>query len=142
MREMLRNVLIYLPIRCFQRCADKFRDGAGRGPLDRSGSPLRQAHARTRSCLAAVVSLCRVHDDDVSVGVEQIDVRLIDDVGPAANPNLDFVLVDTVRLIERLRDEGRTVLVHCVAAQSRTPILGALLGARKRASAVKRRCGK
>ena len=80
----------------------------------------------------AVVSLCRVHDDDVSVGVEQIDVRLIDDVGPAANPNLDFVLVDTVQLIERLRDEGRTVLVHCVAAQSRTPILGALLGARKR----------
>ncbi len=80
----------------------------------------------------AVVSLCRVHDDDVSVGVEQIDVRLIDDVGPAANPNLDFVLTDTVRLIERLRDQGRTVLVHCVAAQSRTPTVAALYGARKR----------
>ena len=66
----------------------------------------------------AVVSLCRVHDDDLPVGVEQIDVRLIDDVGPDANANLDFVLIDTVRLIEQLRGEGRTVLVHCVAARA------------------------
>ena len=91
----------------------------------------------------AVVSLCRVHDDDLPVGVEQIDVRLIDDVGPDANPNLDFVLTDTVRLIEQLRNEGRTVLVHCVAAvraahrpwQHSTAHTG-------RASAAKRRCGK
>ena len=62
-----------------------------------------------------VVSLCRIHDEDLPVGVEQIDVRLIDD-GPDANPNLDFVLTDTVRLIEQLRNEGRTVLLHCVAA--------------------------
>ena len=55
----------------------------------------------------AVVSLCRVHDADLPVGVEQIDVRLIDDVGPDANANLDFVLIDTVRLIEQLRNEGR-----------------------------------
>ena len=66
----------------------------------------------------AVVSLCRVHDDDLPVGVEQIDVRLIDDLGPDANPNLDFVLTDTVQLIEQLRKEGRTVLVHCVAAET------------------------
>ncbi len=64
-------------------------------------------------------------------GVEQIDVRLIDDDGPDCNPNLDFVLTDTVRLIEQLRHEGRTVLVHCVAAQSRTPTVAALYGARK-----------
>ena len=78
----------------------------------------------------AVVSLCRIHDEDLPVGVEQIDVRLIDD-GPDANPNLDFVLTDTVRLIEQLRSEGRTVLLHCVAAQSRTPTVAALYGARK-----------
>ena len=78
----------------------------------------------------AVVSLCRVHDDDLPVGVEQTDVRLIDDVGPDANPNLDFVLTDTVRLIEQLRKEGRAVLVHCVAAVSRTPTVAALYGAR------------
>jgi ADP-ribosylglycohydrolase len=79
----------------------------------------------------AVVSLCRVNDDDLPVGVEQIDRRLIDIVGPDANPNLDFVLTDTVRLIEQLRNEGRTVLLHCVACQSRTPTVAALYGARK-----------
>jgi protein-tyrosine phosphatase len=79
----------------------------------------------------AVVSLCRVNNDDLPVGVEQIDIRLIDNVDPDANPNLDFVLTDTVRLIEQLRDEGRTALLHCVACQSRTPIVAALYGARK-----------
>jgi ADP-ribosyl-[dinitrogen reductase] hydrolase len=79
----------------------------------------------------AVVSLCRVHDDDLPVGVEQIDVRLIDDIDPDANPNLDFVLTDTVRLIEQLRSEGRIVLLHCVACQSRTPTVAAIYGARR-----------
>jgi ADP-ribosyl-[dinitrogen reductase] hydrolase len=51
----------------------------------------------------AVVSLCRVHDDDLPAGVEQIDIRLIDIDDPDANVNLDFVLTDTVRLIEQLR---------------------------------------
>jgi ADP-ribosylglycohydrolase/protein-tyrosine phosphatase len=79
----------------------------------------------------AVVSLCRVNDADLPVGIEQIDVRLIDVVDPDANPNLDFVLTDTVRLIEQLRGEGRTVLLHCVAAQSRTPTVAALYGVRR-----------
>jgi ADP-ribosylglycohydrolase/protein-tyrosine phosphatase len=78
-----------------------------------------------------VVSLCRVNDDDLPAGVDQIDIRLIDKVEPAANPNLDFVLTDTVRLIEQLRNEGCTVLLHCVACQSRTPTVAALYGARK-----------
>jgi hypothetical protein len=59
---------------------------------------------------------------------EQIDVRLIDQ--PGANNNRDFVLTDTVRLIEQLRSEGRNVFLHCVAAQSRTPTVAALHGAR------------
>lgn len=75
----------------------------------------------------AVVSLCRVDDGDLPVGVEQVDVRLIDDDGPDANPNLELVLTDTVRLIEQLRNEGHGVLVHCVAAQSRTPDRGSTL---------------
>jgi protein-tyrosine phosphatase len=41
------------------------------------------------------------------------------------------VLTDTVRVIEQLRNEGRAVLVHCVAGQSRTPTVAALYGARK-----------
>ncbi|OBH59468.1 ribosylglycohydrolase [Mycobacterium colombiense] len=84
----------------------------------------------------AVVSLCRVNDDDLPVGVEQIDIRLIDDIEPDANVNLDFVLTDTVRLIEQLRNEGRTVLLHCVACQSRTPAVAALYGARLRGVGV------
>ena len=47
------------------------------------------------------------------------------------NAHLDFVLLDTVRAIEQLRAEGRTVFVHCVQAYSRTPTIGALYGARK-----------
>jgi ADP-ribosyl-[dinitrogen reductase] hydrolase len=80
----------------------------------------------------AIVSLCRVHDDDLPAGVEQIDVRLIDREGAEANPNLDFVLADTVRMIEQLRAEGRTVLVHCFGAYSRTPTIGALYGTHAR----------
>jgi ADP-ribosylglycohydrolase len=79
----------------------------------------------------AVVSLCRVSDNDLPAGVEQIDIRLVDFEGQDANPNLDFVLMDTVRLVEQLRNEGRTVLLHCVACQSRTPTVAALYGARR-----------
>ncbi|BDX30388.1 ribosylglycohydrolase [Mycobacterium antarcticum] len=58
------------------------------------------------------------------------DVRLIDREGAEANQNLDFVLSDTVDLIDRLRREGRIVLVHCHGAHSRTPTVGALYGTR------------
>jgi ADP-ribosyl-[dinitrogen reductase] hydrolase len=80
----------------------------------------------------AIVSLCRVHDDDLPAGVEQSDVRLIDQEDDEANPNLDFVLTDTVDLIDLLRRAGRTVMVHCHGAYSRTPTIGALYGARVR----------
>jgi len=79
----------------------------------------------------AIVSLCRVKDVDLPAGVKQLDVRLIDREGQNENPNLDFVLLDTVRAIEQLRAEGRTVFVHCVQAASRTPTIAALYGARK-----------
>lgn len=78
----------------------------------------------------AILSMCRVHDDDLPKGVEQIDVRLVDRTDVEENANLDFVLADTVKLIEQLRSEGRIVLVHCHGAYSRTPTMGALYGAR------------
>ncbi len=77
-----------------------------------------------------VVSLCRVAPHQVPAGVEHIEVRLIDDADPAKNPHLGFVLDDTVRLLEALSAEVRTVLLHCVQAQSRTPTVAALYGAR------------
>lgn len=77
----------------------------------------------------AIVSLCRVGDGELPAGVKHFDVRLID--RPGENTNLDFVLLDTVRIVEQLRDDGRTVLIHCVEARSRTPAIGALYGARR-----------
>lgn len=84
----------------------------------------------------AVVSLCRVTDDDMRHDMPHVEVRLIDRTTHDENPHLDFVLLDTVELIEQLRREGRTVLVHCVGAYSRTPAVGALYGARLRGIGV------
>jgi len=79
----------------------------------------------------AVISLCRTGVDDGPNGIEHVEVRLIDKPLAAENPNLGFVLHDTVALLEQLRREGRTVLLHCVQAQSRTPTVAALYGARR-----------
>lgn len=76
----------------------------------------------------AVVSLCRIADRDVPQGMPHVEVRLIDSADPDENPHLDFVLLEAARTIEALRAEGRTVLVHCVEAFSRTPTVGALYG--------------
>ncbi|OBK24044.1 ADP-ribosylglycohydrolase family protein [Mycobacterium asiaticum] len=78
----------------------------------------------------AIVSLCRVADWQLPAGVEHLDVRLIDN--EVDNDHVDFVLLDTVRAIEQLRVEGRTVFVHCVQAHSRTPTVAVLYGARKK----------
>ncbi|MGW0157841.1 ADP-ribosylglycohydrolase family protein [Mycobacterium sp. NPDC003323] len=82
----------------------------------------------------AVVSLCRVPEGDVPVGMPHVEVRLIDSTDPHANPHLDFVLSEAVAAIEALRADGRTVLVHCVEALSRTPTVAALYGARRGAA--------
>ncbi|TFC02638.1 hypothetical protein E3O32_11285 [Cryobacterium mannosilyticum] len=83
----------------------------------------------------AVVSLCRVGRGQVPARIRpenRVAVWLVDEVDPRANPNLSFVLGDTVDAIAALRAEGRTVLVHCVQAISRTPTVGALYAARHR----------
>jgi len=82
----------------------------------------------------AVVSLCRLGSTQVPAsGVDprdHVEVWLLDESEPDKNPNLDFVLTDAVVAVEALRAEGRTVLLHCVQAQSRTPAVAALYGAR------------
>lgn len=72
----------------------------------------------------AVVSLCLVGRTQVPKGIDQVGFRLIDVTDPASNPNLDFVIRDAAETVAALRAEGKTVLVHCVAAQSRTPTVG------------------
>lgn len=70
----------------------------------------------------AVVTLCRLGTAQAPEGLagRHVDFRLLDTVAED-NPNLAFVLDDAARTVLRFRDEGRTVLLHCVAAQSRTP---------------------
>lgn len=74
--------------------------------------------------VTAVVSLCLVGTAQIHPDVEHISFRLIDKSAPEDNPNLDFVLTDVARTVAALRDEGQVVLLHCVAAQSRTPAAG------------------
>jgi len=81
--------------------------------------------------VGAVVSLCRIGPDDTRTDIDHVQVRLIDKPNRSENPNLGFVLHDAVTVLEQLRSEGRTVLLHCVQAQSRTPTVAALYGARR-----------
>ena len=77
----------------------------------------------------AVVSLCRLGADEApAVGVDpadHIEVWLIDDNDPRSNPHLPYVIDQAARAVGDLRAEGRTVLLHCVQAQSRTPSVAA-----------------
>ena len=74
--------------------------------------------------ITAVVSLCLVGQSQVPKEVEHVGFRLIDTSDPEDNPNLDFVLADVANTVATLRQEGHQVLVHCAAAQSRTPTAG------------------
>lgn len=90
----------------------------------------------------AVVSLCRLGTDEVPApGLDprdHVEVRLVDSLDPGANPHLNFVLHDTAKVVAQMRAEGRTVLVHCVQAHSRTPTIAALYSIRSRDVAAER----
>lgn len=77
----------------------------------------------------AVVSLCRLGYGEVPAAevdaYDHVEVRLVDAADPDENPNLEFVIDDAARTVAALRDEGKRVLLHCVQAQSRTPIVAA-----------------
>jgi len=76
----------------------------------------------------AVVSLCRIGRSQRR-RVDHVEIWLIDRDEPEANPNLDLVLRDAAEAIAAFRAEGKTVLLHCVQAQSRTPSVAALYAA-------------
>ena len=71
----------------------------------------------------AVVCLCLTGRTQVDRRVERVDFRMMDAADPAENPNLDFVLLDAAESVRDLRDEGKKVVFHCVAAQSPTPTI-------------------
>jgi ADP-ribosyl-[dinitrogen reductase] hydrolase len=82
----------------------------------------------------AVVSLCRLGRAEVPApGVrppDHVEVWLADSADPGHNPNLDLVLAQAADAVAVLRAEGRTVLIHCVDAVSRTRAVAALYAAR------------
>ncbi|QBI54297.1 dual specificity protein phosphatase family protein [Streptomonospora litoralis] len=90
------------------------------------------SHLRERpDDVDAIVSLNRLGPEDVHDGVpapDRVEVWLADT--PAVNPNLHFVLEEAAASVAALRAEGKRVLLHCAAGQSRTPAVAAHYAAR------------
>lgn len=79
----------------------------------------------------AVVSLCRLGTGQIPLtGVaasDHLEVWLVD--AEDANNDPALVLRDTAEAVTALRTEGKTVLLHCVHAHTRTPLAAAVYGA-------------
>lgn len=82
----------------------------------------------------AVVSLCRLGSAQApAAGIapeDHVEVWLIDSSWEGSNPHLEFVLEDTADVVAELRAEGKTVYLHCVRAESRTPTVAAMYAMR------------
>ena len=94
-------------------------------PLDGSVT-VGNVHALASQLDAAdeVVSLCRMGRHDVPDGVGHQVVGLLDTTA-GDNPNLAFVLADTADHLADRVAAGRSVFLHCVQAQHRTPAVAA-----------------
>lgn len=95
-------------------------------PYDPGVTLCNLAYVRSRRGAEAVVSLCRTGPGDVPPGLapgDRVEVWLADREG--VNPNLHFVLDEAARAVAALRAEGKRVLLHCAAGQSRTPAVAA-----------------
>jgi ADP-ribosylglycohydrolase len=78
----------------------------------------------------SVVSLCRLGCDEASLTQDprdHIEVWLVDEED--SNNDLAFAITDAARAVKELRDEGKTVFLHCVHAHTRTPVIAAAYGA-------------
>jgi ADP-ribosyl-[dinitrogen reductase] hydrolase len=79
----------------------------------------------------AVVSLCRLGTTQVPLaGVaaqDHLEAWIIDKED--ANNDLRFAVTDAAAAVATLRAEGKTVLLHCVHAHTRTPVVAAAYGA-------------
>jgi len=80
---------------------------------------------------AAVVSLCRMGAGSPQLtGVppeDHVEFWVVDKEN--ANNDLSGQLLDAARTVRELRGEGKRVLLHCVHAQTRTPVVAAVYGA-------------
>ena len=89
----------------------------------------------------AIVSLCRLADEDMRDDMPHVEVRLIDRPEHDENPHLDFVLLDTVQRYRAVPTGG----THSVGAlrggvQPHTDDRGAVRRADAQMSAARRRC--
>ena len=79
----------------------------------------------------AVVSLCRLGVAEVPLrGVapeDHVEAWIIDK--DDANNDLRSTISDAAAAVRQLRAEGKTVLLHCVHAHTRTPVVAAAYGA-------------
>ena len=79
----------------------------------------------------AVVSLCRLGAAQAPLAgvpaADHVEVWITD--RDDANLDLPALLADTASVIRDLREEGKTVLLHCVFAEARTPVVAAAYGA-------------
>jgi ADP-ribosyl-[dinitrogen reductase] hydrolase len=82
-----------------------------------------------------IVSLCRMGTEDIPAGIEHLVIGLID-TDSSDNPNLPFLLADTADFIATRTAEGRSIYVHCVRAENRTPAVAATLLARQKGGDV------
>lgn len=73
----------------------------------------------------AVVSLCLVGSEDFAEvpRADHIQIWLVD--LPGENAHDHFAVEQAARAVAGLRDEGKTVLLHCAAGRSRTPAVAA-----------------
>ncbi|WP_205261337.1 ADP-ribosylglycohydrolase family protein [Nakamurella leprariae] len=109
-------------------------NGGGGRPVPHPDDPgvlLAAADALHPGVADAVVSLCRLGADEVPLaGVrpeDHVEVWLVDKED--ANNDLTRAVWDAAAVVRDLRTEGRTVLLHCVHAQTRTPVVAAAYGA-------------
>ncbi|WP_281287609.1 ADP-ribosylglycohydrolase family protein [Amycolatopsis rhizosphaerae] len=77
----------------------------------------------------AVVSLCRLGGKQVPVTEDprdHVEFWLVDQED--ANNDVAAVVADAAGMVKTLREEGKRVFVHCVHAQTRTPLVAAAYG--------------
>ncbi len=109
-------------------------DGAAAGTVPHPDDPgvLLGAVGALRPGVAdAVVSLCRLGRTQVplpGVAVEDhVEAWIVD--AEDANNDLRTSVSDAAEAVRALRSEGKTVLLHCVHAHTRTPVVAAAYGA-------------
>jgi hypothetical protein len=91
---------------------------------DDPGVLLANVYGAAEAKADVTVSLCRMGCTQLAAP-SWVEIRLLDLDDAADNPNLDFMFRDLAQAMVRWRRDGKTVLLHCVQAERRTPAVAA-----------------